>query len=233
MRVTTSAICATVGIAAGLSFAAGLLLGGASGSTAPVAQEGQPQDMDAMMEAWMQAAAPDDHHKKMHYYLGTWKTEVKSLMPGGEAWTSAGTANFSMIMGGRFLKQDYRGDFMGMEMQGMGLQGYNKVNQRWESLWTDNMTTALHYSTGETTDKGWAYHGTETDPMTGETLKVKDELVKHGADHFTFTRYYPNPEAEGEMMPGFKIDYTRQAAGRDAGNSGNNGGNAMGGNRGR
>ena len=43
---------------------------------------------------------------------------------------SSGTMHNEMILGDRFLKQEYEGTMMGMPFHGGGLVGYDNVNQR-------------------------------------------------------------------------------------------------------
>lgn len=220
-RSTTAGFAAALALAGG----AGVLIGQATGPGVPapagVLAVQEQMDPEAMLRAWQEAGAPDEHHKQLHYFVGQWTTEMKSLMPGGEAFNSTGKASYEMIMGGRFLKSTYEGDMMGLPFTGHSLGGYNKVDRRWEALWMDTVSTAMYYYTGEKTDDGWVYMGSETDPMTRQTMRTKDVITVHGPDHFSFTRHYPNPEnpanpdnpdnlGEGDWVAGFKIDYKRK-----------------------
>ena len=222
---------AAVGIAAGLAFGLGFVAATSSANSGQdhgrsVLVQDQ-MDQEAMMEAWMQSMQPGEQHEAMDAMVGTWKAELKSMMAPME---SVGTATFSRGMNGKFVRQDFKSTMMGVPMHGVSFTGYNKVLDRYESVWFDDMNTAMSFMTGKKTDDGWEYHGEETDPMTGKTLAIRDLLVMHGEDHFTFTRQYPAeamkaqgmPVAEGaEWVDGFQVSYTRAEGDHD----GNHGGN--------
>lgn len=212
---------ATIAIASAAAFGLGIYAGQANHQGAPnhLIPAQDQMDPEAMMKAYEQLGKPDEHHKALEVFVGTWDVEFKTLMAGMEDFNSTGTATFESIMGGRFLRQDFKGDMMGSKFHGVGLTGYHKTLQRYEGVWFDDSNTAMAYFTGKKTDNGWLYEGEETDPMAGQTLKVQDAIAMHGNDHFTFTRSYPAqaaaamgiPVEEGKQwVPGFVITYKRQ-----------------------
>ncbi len=56
---------------------------------------------------------------------------------------SSGTSTFKMILGGRYLQQDFKGKVMGQSFTGLGLMGYNNLSKKYESIWLDSMGTAM------------------------------------------------------------------------------------------
>ena len=85
--------------------------------SAPAA--GKPQMDPAMMDAMMKAGIPGDPHKKLDGMAGTWDTKITMwMMPGMDPMTSTGMSTNQWVMGGRYLEQRFKGDFMGMPASG-------------------------------------------------------------------------------------------------------------------
>jgi len=150
---------------------------------------------------------PGKHHEHLTAMVGTWKAhgEFKGAMP----MEIDGTMKSEMILGGRFLRQDFAGPFMGMDFEGLGIWGYSDTDGQYQSLWVDNMTNHFNLSTkGEASADGktitsWAQ---ELDPMTGKMHDVKDVTVIKSKDEHTFTRYRLDG---GKETPTMEFTYTR------------------------
>lgn len=218
----------------GLGFAASTH--GGSGSAVTPVQDGQEgmgeMDPAAMMEMMAQLGAPDEHHEALKVFVGSWKTEMKALTPGMEAFNSTGTATFKPTLGGRFVTQDFTGSMMGKDFKGVGVSGYNKAAKRHESVWHDDMGTAMYFMTGDKTDDGWVYEGEEVDPMSGQKYAIRHVIKMDGRDKFSFVMQYPaevaaqmgaQPKDGQKWVDSFRIDYTR--TGGAMGGAGNQNGN--------
>src|SRR5262249_52979692 len=92
---------------------------------AKAAAKAAPMSEDQMMAEMMKLATPGPYHEMLKKFAGSWKTETKMWMGPGEPQVSEGTAEASMILGGRFLKQEAKGNFMGQPFEGFGLTGYD------------------------------------------------------------------------------------------------------------
>jgi len=89
-------------------FVAGLAL--ADNKTTP-ATDAQKADAAKQME---QAIAPGAAHKALEPFIGEWIAEVKAWMtPGQPPAESKGTAKATWILDGRYVQEDFSGDFMG------------------------------------------------------------------------------------------------------------------------
>lgn len=216
------ALCLGAGAVFGLGLYVGAGSSDPSGFEIVPVQEGMGEmDPEAMMEMYAQAGQPGDHHEALKVFVGTWDADLKTMMAGWEEMNTTGSATYEMMFGDRFITMDFKSSVMGEPMRGMNLTGYHKAKQRYESIWIDDTNTALNYMVGQKTEDGWVYEGEETDPIAGMTLPVRDVIVMHGNDKFTFTRHYPAeaagmmgiPVEEGkEWVPGFQIVYTRADA---------------------
>jgi hypothetical protein len=181
---------------------------------------GQPaaaMDPKAMMEMYEKANAMGEEHKGLAGMVGTWDATVSMWMdPSAPAMTSTGVSTNTAMFGGRYIQQDYTGQFMGKEFQGMGYTGFNKATGKYEGVWMDSMGGSITYSSGEMAadKKSLVFYGAETDPMTKQTMKFKDVIAMVDADHHVMTRFYVMPD--GTEAKSMEIKYVRKAAAPDS-----------------
>lgn len=167
----------------------------------------------AMMEAWMQAATPGEHHKHLAMMEGNWKTASKMWMSPGSAPTeSTGTCENKMALDGHYLHQDCKGPAMmeGMpDFHGMGITGYDNIQQKYVATWVDNMTTGIMMATG-TCEEGGKVHklsGEYVDPMTKKTKKFRWVSKTVAPDKETFEFYDEGPD--GKEFKSMEMTYTK------------------------
>ena len=168
-------------------------------------------DMDpAMMEAMMKAGMPGPAHKMLDGMAGTWDTKVSSWMaPGSDPMVSTGTSENKWIMGGRYMEQRFKGDFMGMPFEGLGYTGYDNVKKQYFGTWIDSMSTGMMTSVG-TGGSGntMTFKGTYADPMTGKDVMCEEKVTVIDNDHTVFEMWAPAPD--GKMFKSMEIAYARK-----------------------
>lgn len=179
------------------------------------AQEEKPSgggaDMAAMMKEWEKWSTPSPMHKHIEKLVGNWSATVKMTMdPSAPAMESKGTATNATILDGRWLKQDFNGDMMGMPFVGVGMLGYDNFRKEMIGSWVDNMSTTMMSSRGTVNEAGTEFNlsGTMDEPLTGE----RDKKFRHvwkitGADSHVFEAY-DNIPGKGEVKV-MEITYTR------------------------
>lgn len=69
--------------------------------------------------------------------------------PDGPANVSQGTSKASWILGGRFLEEEFHGEMMGKPYMGRGLFGFNNTKQKFQSVWLDDVNTAIITAEGK------------------------------------------------------------------------------------
>lgn len=146
----------------------------------------QGPDQDAMMAKWMELASPGPRHELFKPAVGSWAITTRMWMdPGAAPETSTGTCDFHLMLGGRYLVQECKGEAMGMPFEGMGIEGYDNFRKQYVSVWMDNMGTGFMRMTGMCNEDGsrCTYFGRMDDAMTGEIGKtVKATLRREGPD---------------------------------------------------
>ena len=172
-------------------------------------QEGK-MDTQAMMALYQKLGAPGTSHELLEGMAGTWSTKTKSyLEPGKPPVESTGTCEQQMILDGRFLHQEFKGDMMGAPFIGIGVTGYDNHKKTYVSTWMDSMSTGIYYFEGTVDPEGKTitqeYHGDDPvrGPMTWRSVtKIVDENT-----HF-FEMYGTDKTGEEQLM--MEIVYTRK-----------------------
>ena len=133
----------------------------------------QAQD-DAEMQAMMAAAAPGPHHSALAAKAGSYKTTSKMWMEPGQApMETAGTAELTVLMDGRFVEEVDKAEMMGMPWEGRGIFGYDNITGKHTGTWFDSFGTMMMSFEGTCTEhcKTVSLSGTYIDPIT-RTEKV-------------------------------------------------------------
>lgn len=134
------------------------------------------------MKAWMEAATPGAPHKLLTDFVGKWTTHTKMWMaPGAPPAESDGKAEAQMILGGRFVEMTQTGSMMGMPWEAKAITGYDNFRKAYQSLWMDNMGTAMVMTSGKASGDGktFTYEGRMDEPATGEKDKAFTVVEKH------------------------------------------------------
>jgi hypothetical protein len=139
-----------------------------------------------MMKKWQAFMTPGQHHQQLNYYVGNWTYVGKSWMaPGTPATPTSGTATGKMVLGGRYLKQNYQGSAMGMTMEGIGITAFDNFLKMFHSTWIDTMGTGIFISMGKPGDgKVREETGTMDDIMTGDKVTMRNVFTILGPDSY-------------------------------------------------
>ncbi len=187
------------------------------GGQAPTTAPATPS-MEEMMAKYKELNALGPQHKDMAKAVGKYDTLSRMWMaPGAPTIESKGTAEFELVLDGRYLRQKYHCPGMDMGMgkpepfEGMGLEGYDNFRKQYVSTWVDSMSTGIMYMTGtpDETGKIITYTGKTDDPVTGQKDKpFRMVLRKITDDKVIFEAYDRTPE--GQEFKTMEIEYTRQ-----------------------
>lgn len=156
--------------------------------SAGVAQEAQQMDPE-MMEAYMKLNAPNENHAFLKNFVGEWEVTAKGWMqPGAEPISSKGSIKAEMIIGGRFLKMDFRGTMFEQPFEGILIMGYDNYQKKNISFWIDTSSTAFYLTEGsrEEGTKKIVETGVWQDPMGGEDMNVRNTTILVSQDEYRF-----------------------------------------------
>jgi hypothetical protein len=213
-RTLSIALLGALTVACASTSGGGAGVDGASSSTppaAPAAAPSSPEDVEAMMEAWMKLAEPGPQHAALEPMVGTFDVTMKMRMAPDAPWSeSTGTSQQSWILGGRFLKQEFEANGEMGPFGGFGLLGYDNGAERYVTVWVDTWGTQI-MPVGEGTLKGnvLTMQQAYDDPLTGERHMLRSELVIKSDRQHTFTMNAPALDGSGDYQ-NLIIEYRRR-----------------------
>ncbi|HEY3294129.1 MAG TPA: DUF1579 domain-containing protein [bacterium] len=167
-------------------------------------------EQETMQQEWIKRGTPGKEHQMLARHEGEWNVILRTWMnPDEPPSENKGTASYKMILGGRVLVEDFRGDFQGMPFEGHGMIGYDNNRGRWWQTWNDNMSTAIFKGEGTAGPDG------KTITMTGKSDRPdRKDVESKGVYHFasdnehTFETYEKGPD--GKERKTMEIHYRRK-----------------------
>lgn len=182
----------------------------------PVTEKEEKQedkmDTEAMMEVYAKLATPGAPHKLLASLAGSWNAKIKSWTePDKPPMKSSGTCEQKMLLGGRFLQQEFTGDMMGSPFTGIGVTGYDNHTKKYVSTWMDSMSTAIlvFEGTASTDGKTITQEGHYDTPIKGP-LKWRSVTKVVDDNTWSFEMYQTDKSDKEEKM--MEITYTRKTS---------------------
>ena len=164
------------------------------------------------MAAMMELAAPDENHEFLNAMAGTFDASMTMWMqPGADPIESSGTTSNEWVLGGRFLRGLFVGDFQGMPFEGVAYTGYDRLRDSYVGFWIDNMgTQMMDVSVGTLGADGTTltFQRSVIDAMTGATSELTEITKILDENHHEFTMWAVAPD--GNQFKTLEIVYTRQ-----------------------
>jgi hypothetical protein len=168
-------------------------------------------DMQAMMAMIRTLGTPGAPHKLLAGLAGSWKAEVKTWPdPDRPSMKSVGTCEQTMILDGRFLRQEFTGGMMGIPYTGIGFTGYDNNSKKYVSAWMDSSSTNILFfegtssADGKTITQETRYYD---DPMRGPR---KWRSVTKLVDDRTWLYEVYGVDKKGKEERMMEITYTRK-----------------------
>jgi hypothetical protein len=144
--------------------------------------------MEEMMAVYTKLAIPGAPHKQLASMAGSWNTETTAWMDSDKPPVKGtGTCEQKMLLGGRYLQQEYTGEMMGSQFVGINILGYDNYTKKYVSAWIDSMSTGIYYfeGTGSADGKTITQESSYDDPVRGPmvwhsvTRIVDDRTLKY------------------------------------------------------
>lgn len=174
-----------------------------------------PAQDEAAVAAWEAAATPGAEHAQLaEHFVGTWDTKMTLWMdPVTPPLVETGRAVASTELGGRHVRMDFHGNFMGAPFEGTGSTGYDNVRRQYVSTWKDNMSTAVMFSYGDydAATSTYTFRSEAPDPLdAGVMVPIRETVRIVDGDHHVLEMFETRDGAETRTM---RIEFTRAQAG--------------------
>ena len=172
-------------------------------------KDAKPSAGQAELEAYLKMAQPGPEHKVLRMRVGAWK--VESTVYGGpnaEAMRSQAKSNIRPVLGGRYFRETYTGEYLGKTFSGVGTFGHDNSTKRFVSTWMDSMSTGIFYSQGTADESGKVitYTGEYFDGMRGSVVKMKSVVTLTSRKTHTTEMFEVTGDNERKIMT---LVYTR------------------------
>ncbi len=193
-----------------LAVAATIVVSLALAQDKPATPKLDPQ-MEEMMKKAETFCTPGPAHQALEPLVGDWTAEVKMWMtPDASPAISKGAAKNTWTLKGRFVQQEFSGEFMGKPFHGISFTGYDNVRQKYRSVWIDDMSTTMVTSEGDAEGGGKVITlgGDYACAMTGDKHKQTKQVFRIiSRDKHVFEMHNP---AKGDNSKEMEITYTRR-----------------------
>ena len=161
------------------------------------------------MAAWGDAGAVGEEHRLLEQLAGTWDTVGKFWMqPDATPVESTGESTKTLVLGGRFVREEFRSTSPEMPFEGIGYTGYDNIKKKYVGSWIDSMTTFMFTSEGSPTGDGFEGSGSMYDPLT--ELHYESRFKVTIADNDSHKLEFWEPGPDGEYYLSMQIVYTRR-----------------------
>lgn len=193
----------TLGVAIGVVLSATVL------ATAQDKKKGQP-DPKEIEKAFKAYATPGKPHENFKRLVGRWNAAIVSFdQATGKPKKSKGTSIFRVILGGRYLQQNFRGKIEGENFRGIGTTGYDNAQKKYVGTWIDSMSTGIMHTEGKYDPKTntMTEMGKVASPIGPMKMKMVTKYIDENKFHFTMSLV-----AEGGEQKMMEITYTRAAS---------------------
>jgi len=135
-----------------------------------MARESAQRKEPSAMDIYAELSTPGAPHKLLERMAGTWRMQGDCRMePGGDWIEHTGISEQRMVLGGRFLQQDFKGEMLGIPFTGIGFTGYDNHTEKYVSTWLDSFGTGIYHfeGTGSSDGKSITQTCSYDDPVRG------------------------------------------------------------------
>ena len=155
---------------------------------------------------------PGPEHKLLQPLIGSWKVEVKMYMePDAKATLTKGQSKREWVLGKRYMAEHYKGNFFGMDFEGMGITGYDRYKKRFVGGWIDSMSTGMISQTGQYNPKTKSFTFTSIvdDASTGGKKQKGIDVIRIISNEEHTLTMFRQPLKGGKKTKFMEIRYTR------------------------
>jgi len=164
------------------------------------------------MSKKLEASKQDGVHKQLSKMVGNWQGVAKVWFePGDPVDQSPVTGTMRLVLDGRFILHEYKGQFGDKPLEGLALYGYHLELEKYECAWVDSFhnNSAMMFSQGEKHNKAFNVLGSYAyvTPEEEQHWGWRTELEMRSDDEIVITSYNISPA--GEEAKATEIVYKR------------------------
>jgi hypothetical protein len=105
--------------------------------------------LDEQTRKWLEASTPGERHQALAKLEGRWSAKLTFWTgPDAPAQNSEGAITNTIQLDGRFVRQQFEGQVMGMPMKGEGYLGFDNPANEFVGLWMDTLGTGVQVHRG-------------------------------------------------------------------------------------
>ncbi len=158
-------------------------------------------------ERWMAAASPGPEHELLREQEGDWVVSGRVWHgPDADPMEVVGEARTYLMLGGRFLAQEYKSTIGETEFEGFGIWGFDRVRNRYMGLWMDSHGTAISLVKGQgVKEDGTLVMIMQSINPDGSLRVSRDELILRGAAGMTY-RSWNAPGNDPDRPPYLAVE---------------------------
>lgn len=164
-----------------------------------------PMDPAAIEKIMIAYATPGDMHKWMAKLNGTWEATVIEFMNPVKPDTSKAINTVNMTLNGLYQVGKFTGKMMGRSFEGQSIMGYDNAKKLFVSTWIDNFGSGITQFTGTYDEKTKTLNlkGHQTDPVSGNDVGIREEMIMIDNDSYLMIMYGTGPDGkEAKFMEG-------------------------------
>lgn len=168
----------------------------------------------AAREAFEQAISPGEPHRYLARMEGRWTfTTTLWPAPSAPAVEYGGEAEKSMILGGRYLQEDMRGEIEDQSFIGRGVTGFDNLSGEFVNTWMDTLGTTIVVTRGGWLEEGESHElrGELRYPGVEEPVPIRTVTRIVDDDHHVF-EYYVTPPGAQEEVRQLRTEFVRKGA---------------------
>lgn len=155
---------------------------------------------------------PGDEHAVLNPFVGKWKvTGHFWVKPNDEPHISSGTSSIKWTLDGRMLKEEFKGNWFGEPVEGLGYIGYDTMKKKYVSVWMDSLSTSIFHASGKynSATKTLQQSGRFSYPVTGNADQpFREEWKIVDNDTHLYVMYVKG--AKGKEFKSMELTYKRK-----------------------
>ena len=146
-------------------------------------------------------------HEGLEQTVGEFTVKTEMFMePGKPPEVMDATSTRKSIKNGFFVREDFKGKFMGMDFEGTLIQGYDPFRKKHVSVWFDNGSPIMGIRHGEEKDGKLTMEGSDPDAYLNKIVPMKSVIGEK--DGHTVINFYR--VLEGKDVLHMRLTYTEK-----------------------